>query len=74
MTTLLIRCKCPGALGTAGGIVIEEIGSLGDYARVTFAEKPEREILDALRAAGFSWGGGSWTGSKAKLPESVKAA
>ena len=44
------------------------------YVRVTFAEKPEREILDALRAAGFSWGGGSWVGSKAKLPESVKAA
>ena len=38
---------------------------------MTFAEKPERTILDALRAAGFRWGGGAWIGERAKLPEGV---
>lgn len=48
----------------AGGVVIE-----GDeYVRVTFAEKPEREVLDALREAGFNWGAGSWVGRRAALP------
>ena len=40
--------------------------------RVTFAEKPDREILDALRAAGFGWGGGSWCGKRENLPAEVK--
>jgi hypothetical protein len=48
----------------AGGILIEG----GEWVRVTFAEKPERSVLDALKAAGFSWGGGSWGGPRAKLP------
>ena len=48
----------------AGGVVIE-----GDeWVRITFAEKPSREILSDLRAAGFRWGQGSWTGPRAKLP------
>lgn len=52
-----------------GGVSIVEAG---DYAVVTFAEKPAREILDELRAAGFYWGRGSWTGQKAQLPASVR--
>jgi hypothetical protein len=49
---------------SSGGVVVE-----GDtWVRVTFAEKPAREILDALKAAGFRWGGGSWVGERAKLP------
>lgn len=32
------------------------------------SEKPEREILAALRAAGFSWGMGSWIGKASALP------
>ena len=59
------------AAQNAGGVVIE--GS-GDYIRVTFAEKPEREILDALKAAGFRWGGGSWTGLRSKLPPCAQPA
>ena len=51
----------------AGGVVVEG----GEYVRVTFAEKPEREILDALRAAGFQWSSGSWVGARAKLPAAV---
>ena len=43
----------------------------GGYCRVTFAEKPEREILDALKAAGFFWGSGSWAGKLEKLPRQV---
>lgn len=52
----------------AGGVAIT---GTGDYIGVTFAEKPERAILDALRAAGFFWSGGSWRGQRAKLPASV---
>jgi len=60
-----------------GGVVIKT----GDYsyrdgsgwAQVTFAEKPDREILNELRAANFHWSGGSWHGSREKLPASVKA-
>lgn len=51
-----------------GGVVVKQAG---DFAVVTFAEKPERDVLDALRAAGFRWGAGSWVGDKAKLPVCV---
>lgn len=52
-----------------GGISIE---GTGDYVSVTFAEKPDRDILTALKDAGFRWGGGSWTGKRADLPECVQ--
>lgn len=39
---------------------------------VTFAEKPEREILTALKGAGYRWSSGSWVGSTDKLPECVR--
>jgi hypothetical protein len=41
------------------------------YAVVTFAEKPDRSVLEALKAAGYHWGGGSWSGDHAKLPACV---
>lgn len=41
------------------------------YCTVTFAEKPEREILTALKAAGFHWSAPSWHGNAANLPEGV---
>ena len=53
---------------SSGGVVIE---GTGDYVRVTFAEKPERAVLDALKAAGFTWHHGSWVGARATLPECV---
>jgi hypothetical protein len=53
----------------AGGVVI----SGDDYVRVTFAEKPEYEIIRALKAADFRWSGGSWFGSRAKLPQGLTA-
>ena len=64
--TLAKRAK---ATAEAGGVLIE---GTGEYVRVTFEEKPEREILAALRAAGFRWGGGSWTGRCDDLPEAVR--
>lgn len=45
--------------------------SYGNYF-VTFAEKPDREILDALRNAGCRWFRGSWICSPDSLPECVK--
>jgi hypothetical protein len=56
-----------------GGVLIKTGGHGNSWAQVTFAEKPEREILNELKAAGFSWSGGSWVGYAEKLPESVKA-
>jgi hypothetical protein len=44
------------------------IEGAGDYVRVTFAEKPARDTLNALREAGFRWGAGSWTGRRDALP------
>ena len=54
----------------AGGVIIEGT----EWIRVTFAERPERATLDALRSAGFQWGGGSWCGQRAKLPEGIAPA
>lgn len=58
----------------AGGVVVKYLAGPGNdgYCTVTFAAKPEREILNALREAGFWWGRGSWTGRAEKLPEIVK--
>lgn len=58
------------AEASTNGVTIEQC-QMG-YVRVTFAEKPAREILDALRGAGFHWGAGSWAGKAELLPESVK--
>lgn len=44
-----------------------------DVCAVRFAEKPDREILDALRAAGYRWGAGAWSGATSKLPAEVAA-
>lgn len=53
----------------AGGVLVE-----GDeWVSVTFDEKPPRETLAALKAAGFYWNGGSWHGKRASLPEEIEA-
>ena len=41
------------------------------YCLITFAEKPKREILDALKAAGFWWAKGSWAGKQDQMPPCV---
>lgn len=42
-----------------------------EYVRVTFPEKPGRDVLNALRAAGYYYQGGSWLGYRSKLPAAV---
>lgn len=54
----------------AGGVAITRHESI-NWAVVTFAEKPERGVLVALREAGFRWGKGSWQGYLNKLPAAV---
>ena len=54
----------------------EEAGVLiegEEWVRVTFPERPEREILAALREAQFHFGSGSWSGQRVKLPACVLA-
>lgn len=53
----------------AGGVLVE---GTGEHCRVTFAEKPDRGVLDALRVAGFCWSSGSWWGRRAALPPTVE--
>jgi hypothetical protein len=55
------------------GVTIETQDNWGGYCRVTFADKPDREILNALRSAGYHWGSGCWTGKADVLPESIHA-
>lgn len=54
----------------AGGLTIARHES-ANWCRVTFAEKPDRATLEALRAAGYGWGGGSWQGYLDRLPAAV---
>lgn len=54
----------------AGGLVV---GGSETWAVVTFADKPARDVLDALKGAGFRWGAGSWHGPREKLPACVLA-
>jgi hypothetical protein len=57
-----------GRAWEAGGIVIDRTAT---YCRVTFADKPDRAMLTALRDAGYRWGAGSWQGPLGKLPHCV---
>ncbi len=59
------------AASAAGGVTVEAPEGV-DWARVTFEEKPAREVLQALRDAGFRWGEGSWQGRSSKLPAEVR--
>jgi len=55
----------------AGGVLIIETPD-HDWARVQFSEKPAAEVLEALRAAGWSWGGGAWHGTRSTMPDVVR--
>lgn len=41
------------------------------HVSVTFAEKPDRSIINALKAAGFRWYAPVWYGEQGKLPEGI---
>lgn len=65
------QARTAAAEAAPGGAIIKRTpvsNGTEVWCTVTFAEKPEREILEALRAAGFRWGGGSWSGLGSKLP------
>lgn len=71
LTAVKIRSdRKAAAEASPNGVTIE--GS-GNYVSITFAEKPDREILTALKDANFYWGGGSWSGRREAIPESVNA-
>ena len=55
----------------AGGLTVK-IHEGANWATVTFAEKPAREVINSLKAAGFRWGAGSWSGYADKLPEQFR--
>jgi len=65
------RAKVAAEAAAAPGGV--RIAGAADYVSITFAEKPDRSVLDALKAAGFVWSGGSWCGYRAKIPAEVTA-
>lgn len=65
-----LRTKKQREAEEAGGALFLESNG---YCSVTFAEKPERHILAALRGAGFRWSGGAWFGPSSKVPEEVKS-
>lgn len=58
------------AAATESGVMITGSDS---WVNVRFADKPERSVIDALKAAGFRWGGGAWMGYRSKLPQCVQA-
>lgn len=62
--------KAVQAEESENGLIIEDRPC--GYVQITFAEKPDRSILNDLNAADFRWGKGSWFGKKESLPESVK--
>lgn len=62
--------RTEAAESSPDSVTVDDLGN--GYSRVTFAEKPNREMLDALRAAGYRWGQGSWTGPSAGLPEGIR--
>jgi hypothetical protein len=71
VTVARVQQRTAQAEAAPNGVTIEK-SSDGAYCSVTFAEKPERSVLNALRDAGFHWGRGSWSGQTAKLPAAVE--
>jgi hypothetical protein len=63
------------AANNAGGSIIEYFDGQTprEWCRITFAEKPSPEILNALKAAQYRWEAGSWTGRTNALPCGVPA-
>lgn len=71
ITAIEARRARAASAEAAGGVSIATTEGL-DWATVTFAEKPARSILEALRAAGYRWGQGSWHGYRSRLPSEVE--
>lgn len=56
-----------------GGVWIEYTRD-GSFCSITFPDRPDRAILNDLRAAFFSWNGAyaSWSGPTERVPDSVR--
>lgn len=70
LDAIRVRSARAEAAEQAGGVAIEDCES--GYCRVTFAEKPPRDVLDVLKSAGFCWSSGSWAGKRENLPSCVQ--
>ena len=70
ITDVQDRQRRAAAAEEAGGVAVQ-YSTDGVYCRLTFADKPERSTLDALKAAGFHWGAGSWGGTTRNLPADI---
>jgi hypothetical protein len=64
------RARAEQAEAAPEGLLVESLPN-SDYVRVTFPEKPARDVLEALRGAGFAWRSGSWVGKREALPSCV---
>lgn len=62
------QARAQAAEAAEGGVVVTG----QDYVTVTFADKPPRSTLDAMKVAGFHWSGGSWHGRRDRIPAEVK--
>ncbi len=67
------QARSAEAEAAPGGVAIIDLGETCGtaYVRATFAEKPDRAVIDALKGAGFRWGAGSWVGDRARLPKEI---
>ena len=73
LAEITVRQQRVAVADNAGGVAVEYFDGQTprEWCRVTFAEKPPREMLNALRAASFRWGAGSWTGRADALPPNL---
>lgn len=62
--------KAKRAEQAENGVTVKQTAS--NWCEVVFAEKPEWEIRNELKKAGFRWRRGSWQGRIDALPECVK--
>jgi hypothetical protein len=58
------------ATESAGGATIAENGF---YATVRFVDRPDYEIIQSLKEAGFQWHGRAWHGRSDAIPAEVRA-
>lgn len=63
--------RTEAARSSESGIAIEYYPN--GYSKITFSEKPDRSVIDELKAAGFWWNKGGWAGKTVSMPEDIMA-
>lgn len=66
-----VQARQQAASSSPGGVKVIRHPAV-DWCTVTFADKPDRSVIQALKSAGFRWGGGSWSGKTSQLPEGIE--